>query len=372
MQKIISLIILSLSICFINAQTPITLTNSNMPGSGDTLRFTNAQLNSIGNYTQTGINYTWNFYNLISTTSQLRSFKSSFQTPYAFYFLGLNEYGEKIADTLGAGPITINNYWNFYKKQTTPVNAFIADGSGMTFSSIPVPSYFSDKDELYNFPMTYPKYDSTTFKFSTITSSLIPITYSKKGYRVTKVDGWGKVITPYDTVNCLRLITTQYSNDTIKTSIGNFNIPFGFKNYLRSYQWFSLNSKIPFLEVTGNLVGTVFTVSQVKYRGYKKQAVAPPPPPPPPIDTGVEELIGTEKINLFPNPVNDKLCLTHLTNTECLVEILDVNGKILKKDILNSAQKIQFLDVSEILNGVYLLKATQNKNIQYLKFIIVR
>lgn len=66
-----------------------------MPGANDTLRYTNAQITSIGNYTQTGANFNWNFFNLVDINQGVRTFKSSFQTPYSFYFLSLNEYGEK-------------------------------------------------------------------------------------------------------------------------------------------------------------------------------------------------------------------------------------------------------------------------------------
>ena len=210
MKKITLLLVSAIISMGSVAQSPISIGNTNMPGSGDTLRYSNGQISSIGSYTQTGTNFTWNFNNLVPTSQGIRAYKASLLTPYAFFFLGFSEYGEKIADTLGAGPLTITNYYNFYKKQSSP-QAYLADGAGMTFSAIPVPNYYSDKDELYNFPMSYPKYDSTTFKFSTISSTLIPIVYSKTGSRVTKVDGWGSITTPYGTANCLRLITTQYS-----------------------------------------------------------------------------------------------------------------------------------------------------------------
>ena len=367
MHKILSILCLFVFKIVIIAQAPITLNNVNMPGANDTLRYTNAQITSIGNYTQTGANFNWNFFNLVDINQGVRTFKSSFQTPYSFYFLALNEYGEKIADTLGAGPITITNYWNYYKKQTSPVNAFIADGSGMTFSSIPVPSYFSDKDELYIFPMSYPKYDSTTFKFSTITSSLIPITYSKKGYRVTLVDGWGKIITPYDTANCIRLITTQYSKDTIKTNFGGFSFPFGFNNFQRSYQWFTINSKIPFLEITGNLVGNNFTVTQVRYRGYKK--LSAPPPPPPPIDTSLEDMANSNYLSIYPNPVKDKLWISDFVLNKFLIEIYDFTGQLIKKQSIESSDLNRFIDVSEFNIGLYQLKISQNQKVNWFNFI---
>jgi hypothetical protein len=316
------------------------------------LRYSNAQLLSIGNYTQTGANFTWNYSTLIPTSQGVRSYKSSFLTPYAFFFLGFNEYGEKIADTLGAGPITITNYYNFYKKQTSPTNAYIVDGSGMTFSSIPVPSYYSDKDELYLFPMTYPKYDSTTFKFSTPSTTLIPIVYSKSGYRVTKVDGWGTVTTPYGTANCLRLVTTEYSKDTIKNSIIPF--PIGFNNFQRSYQWLTSASKIPFLEVSGSLVGTLFTPTQVRYRDNYV------------IFTGINEEQNISAMQLYPNPVKDKLYFNASLKDNARIEIYSVSGQLISEQTNN---EFSFIDVSSLSQGLFVVKITESTKTHFFKFI---
>lgn len=354
------LILASVFALNVSAQSPITLSNSNMPGNNDTLRYTNASPNSLSNYTQTGVNYTWDFSTLVSLNEGVRNFKNALQTPYAFYFLALNAYGEKIADTLGAGPISITNYYNFYKKQTSPVNAFIADGVGMTFSSVPVPSYYSDKDELYKFPMTYPQYDSTTFKFSTVSNSLLPITYSKGGYRTTRVDGWGTVITPYDTVSCLRLITTQYAMDTIKTSIGPITVPFGFPNFQRSYQWMSLNSKIPFLEVTGSLVNDVFTITQVRYRGYHRIMANP-------VSTGPE--LEETNIGLYPNPVKDKLQVTGLFQEPKNFEVYSLDGKKVLSGTFKSMATEQSIDLSALEKGVYFLNIPGAATTTSLRFV---
>jgi hypothetical protein len=323
-----------------------------MPGSGDTLRYSNAQLSSLGNYTQTGTNYSWNFSSLVPLSQGVRSFKTSFQTPYAFFFLGLNEYGEKIADTLGAGPIAMTNYYNYYKKQISPA-AFIADGVGLTFSSVPVPSYYSDKDELYNFPMSYPKYDSTTFKFTTASNSLIPVKYSKTGYRVTVVDGWGSITTPFGTANCLRLITTQYSQDSIKFTIG---FPIGFPNIQRNYQWLTSSTKIPFLEVTGNLVGNNFTLTQARYRDTPR------------ILTGVKENKESEMV-MFPNPVNDVICLSSSGHEKSSFEIRDLNGKLIMAPESHTMDNITAVNVSGLPAGVYIMRVKEGNNMKCFKFI---
>lgn len=351
------LFFIAVSVTFLlQAQSPITLGNSNMPGSGDTLRYTNVQLASLGNYTPTGTNMTWNFSNVVSTTQGIRQFKSSLQTPYAMFFLSLNEYGEKIADTLGAGPVVITDFYNFYKKQNSP-SAFIADGVGLTFSSVPVPSYYSDKDELYNFPMSYPKYDSTSFRFSTLANAAIPVRYSKTGYRVTRVDGWGTITTPYGTANCLRVVTTQYSSDTIKMAMGPVTIPFGFPNVMRSYQWLSTTAKIPVFEISGVLTGTNFTPSQVRYRGY-------------PLNSGVTGLTekNEEVVAFYPNPVKNALFLKHQGPLQAM-EIFDASGKSVFKSTESSLSATKTLDVSGFEGGLYLLKLSATDKVLYYRFI---
>ncbi len=356
MKKIFFLFILNACASLIIAQSAITLSNTNMPGSGDTLRFTNFQVNTAGNYTQTGTNHTWDFTNVTSTTEGMRNFKYGWQTPYSVLF-GINGYGEKIADTIGAGPLTLTNYYNFYKKQTSPVNAFIADGVGMTFSGTPIPSYYSDKDELYNFPMTYPKYDSTTFKFTTTTAGIIPISYSKVGYRVTVVDGWGIVKTPYGIENCLRLITTQYASDSIKNTI--FPFPLGFPNFQRSYQWMTVTSKIPYVEITGSLLGGNFTPTQAKYRGYSKEVIS----------VGLNEQVSESGVSFYPNPVKDQLHLVMDGKAESSYEIYSVDGKRVTTINTTFTGTHAELDVSSLEAGIYLVKITGDQKDQHLKFI---
>lgn len=369
MKKFNLVLLFNVCVTLIIAQSPITIGNSNMPGANDTLRYTNVQTGSVGNYTQTGTNFAWDFSKVVSTTENLREFKAASQTPYFLFFLAQGEYGEKIADTLvgGTGTLSITKVYNFYRKQTNPVNAFVADGMGMTISGLPVPSYYSDKDELYNFPMSYPKYDSTTFKFSTTTAGALPIKFSKQGYRTTKVDGWGTVKTPYGTDNCLRLVTTQYSKDTTTITIPPIPPlpalpPFkiGIQNNVRSYQWMTLTGKIPYFEVTGNLIGSNFMITQVRYRGYKVASIDL---------TGIKQAEDISAISLYPNPVKDKLWLSQGANDQTSFEVYDLNARLIKQGSLESIGGISYLDVSALETGLYVLKLSSESQDSYLKFI---
>lgn len=355
-MRILTLALFIFSSLHIAAQSPITLSNSNMPSSGDTLRFTSVNLNSIGNYTQTGTNFSWNFSGVTTTTEGVRSFKSAVTTPYALFFLSFTGFAEKMPDVSIGGGFGFTDYYNFYKKQTSPTQAFIADGVGLTFSSVPLPSYYTDKDELYLFPMTYPKYDSTTFRFSTLSTSLIPIVYTKTGYRVTKVDGWGTVQTPYGTENCLRIVTTQYGMDSIKNNI--LPIPIGFPNNARSYQWLTATSKIPYFEVSGTVVGNNFVPNAARFRGYKPKLENP-------VGMAEEQI---EQIIVYPNPVKNILNLRaglefYDTN------ILDLSGKVVYSGKWLENGAVRSINLSNLQPGIYCLQIKDQQQQYQLRFV---
>ncbi len=347
----------------LNAQTPISITSVNMPVINDDVLYSSANLNSIGDYTVTGANYLWDFSTLDSTGQDSRKFQPSLQTPYGFYFFP-PKYGEKILDSFpipsGLG-FSVKNIYSFYKKNGTI--SFNSEGLGLTMNGIPVGATYSDEDELYTFPLDYTDRDSTTFKLSTPSNTMIPFSYKKQGYRITQADGWGTIITPYGTAPCLRVVTTQYSIDTI--TIAALPAPFnklGFPNYMRSYQWLTLGEKIPYLEVSGNVVGGNFTPTQARYRDILRHFV------------GIKEEQNELTFSVFPNPSCSELTIL-LSQHELPVmsEITDLQGKIIKTQQLEGNRSIintHLLNVSNIAAGMYFLNLTTNTGKQSIKISI--
>lgn len=361
---VIFIVCLSLTI---NAQ--ITITSTNMPVSGDTCRYSRASLSSVGDYTATGANYLWDFSALDSTGQGMRKFEPSSATPYFFYFFP-PKYGEQTLDSVPIPPIpvggltlSIKDIYSFYKKNGS--TSFNAEGLGLTMSGIPIgtTAQGNNDDELYLFPLNYLNRDSTTFNFSTPTFSAIPFTYKKHGYRITEADGYGTIITPYGTDSCLHVVTTQYSIDTIyipALPVG-FN-KFGFPNYVRSYQWLTLHEKIPFLEVSGNLIGGNFTATSAKYRDKLRSWV------------GIKEESASLAISVFPNPSTGQLTIiTPKNNGAIKAEIVDLQGKIVfSKDLSNNSEiaNQHQLNVSSLAKGIYVLNLSTLSGKQSLKISI--
>lgn len=342
-----------------------------MPVSGDSARVSLPTIASLThpsntNYTLTGTNFMWTFDSLNTNNQAVRQFLPSSSTPYFFYFFP-PKYGEKVQDSvpnlpaipLGTITLTIRDIWNFYKKVST--TSFNAEGTGMTISGLPVGATYTDEDELYKFPLNYGDRDSTTFKLSTPTTTLIPFVYKKGGYRITEADGWGYVRTPFGTEPCLRVVSTQYSTDTIIVSTlpAPFNkIPF--PNYVRTYQWLTLGEKIPYFEVSGNLVGGNFTPTQVRYRDAPRAFV------------GIKENNETQfALAVYPNPAVNELNLVIPRNEELTIEIFASTGQlVMKKSVANNeVVNKHAIDISKLSAGLYSGVLSNGKSVQNFKFI---
>lgn len=347
----------------------ISITSTNMPVSGDTARYSTASLTSVGDYTTTGANHLWDFSTIDSTGQGIRRFSPSSSTPYFFYF-PFPRYGEKTLDSVPIPafitnflPISIKNIYSFYKKNGT--TSFNIEGLGLTMSGIPVGtnSAGGTDDKLYFFPLNYLDRDSSIFSFSSPSFTSIPFTYKKSGYRITEVDGWGTITTPFGTEQCLRVVTTQYSIDTIK--INSLSPPFnkfGFPNYARSYQWLTLTEKIPYLEVNGNVVGGNFVPTQARYRDKPRTFV------------GIEDYEQNIALAIFPNPSQGKLSIVlNYQNDIVKAEIVDLQGKtILTEELKTNAitPNIYQINTSTIAKGIYVLNLSNLKGKQSIKISV--
>jgi hypothetical protein len=237
----------------------------------------------------------------------------------------------------------------------------------MTIQGFGVPNSFSDKDELYFFPLDYTDRDSSNFKFSTFTSTAIPFAYKKQGHRITEADGWGTVSTPYGNTQCLRVVTTQYSIDSIKAVIPvfGFTVPinFGFPNYQRSIQWLSLTERIPYFEVMGTVTqlggGETFIPTSARYRDVKRDFVG--------INENTEAQIA---VSIYPNPAVNVLNVVIPMDKKYSLEIYNVTGQlVMKTELLNDqALNKHSIDVSGFAAGAYLGTISNGKTVQNFKF----
>jgi hypothetical protein len=354
------LLVLMLGVFWINlGYSQITITSTNMPLTGDTLRYSSINMTTLGDYTSTGAGYLWDFSTVNPQSQDIRKFVSPLSAGY-FFGISSSAYGEKVADSLNLFIVTFTDVYDFFKKNST--TSYNGEALGMKYSGIGIPNTYTDRDEIYQFPLNYNDRDSSTFRMSTISYSAIPFRYVKQGYRITQADGWGFVTTPYGTEQCLRVVTTQYSIDSIVGTIPGIPIPlaFGLPNYARSYQWLTLTERIPYFEVKGTMLGTIFTPTEARFRDNVRSFV------------GVNEnKDNTIALSAYPNPVDKELNFSLPEAKDYQLEIYSMSGQLLvKKTLDNKAMEAKHsIDVSALGQSIYWVKVIDGKRVQNFKFI---
>lgn len=240
------------------AQAQIIIDGDDMPQVNDTVRVSDSFLDSMAraDYTLTGENILWDFQQLVPISQTVRDYERAINTPYGVFFLGFNRYGVKQFDSLGVAQFQFRNVYQYFRSNSRD---FRVEGLGLNFQGVPLPAYFSDEDELYQFPLAYGDRDSSTFSFSLALPAIGG--YESAGYRINTVDGFGTISTPFGSFECIRLVSEVVANDSINAA----GVSFGLPTVRRSYQWLAKGEKVPVLEISGNVVGGTFFPTRVRY-----------------------------------------------------------------------------------------------------------
>ncbi len=254
-------ITLLFTIAAVNAmsQTAITITNADMPKVNDTLRYSTANASTY-NFLTTGTNYNWDFSGLKATAQELDKYSSPLSGLYVIYFASAT-YGVKENNlSLGAllGSNGLQNVMGFYKNTA---GASVMLGRGVTYNNLPLGLTLSPKDTVYKFPLTYGKRDSCSFEGSISLATIGG--FKQKGYRITTVDGWGTIKTPYGQFACIRIKSVINEVDSISASGFNLPIP----NSRTEYKWLAKGEKFPILEaVITQGIGGVGATTTIRYK----------------------------------------------------------------------------------------------------------
>lgn len=338
MKKLFTYLIISCIAYTASAQ--ITISRDDMPARGDTFRFATVQpLGANINVNNTGANHNWNFKNLTKNDEALVEYKASSGTPYAFYFF--NTYGNLIADELGFGQFALTDVYNFYKATNT---RFTAEGIGFRFNNIPLGGFYSDKDEIYQFPLNYNDNVNSTFKVSVALPTIGR--YSQTGTRKNEVDGWGEIVTPHRTYNCIRVKSTITQTDSFSIQQP-FPVSFGFPTTRIEYKWLTKEDKVPVMEVVGNELAGNFIATSIRYR---QDPVTLPP------GVSVREIDKVSGVKIYPNPTSEKLIVSIPFGGEDHIKLFSMEGKEVIVKSLRTDKGIE-VTTTDVANGFYMLFA---------------
>lgn len=228
------------------AMSQITITTSDMPSVGDTIRQSTALNTNQIDYTLTGENYSWDFTSLFTISQTVDTFVSVSSVPFLYQLVFIpnliSNLAQKYPEIDTIPEFQIIDPYQFFKNSNSSFNDV---GFAFTINEIPIPLKYDTPDVLYKFPMNYGNVDSS---FSGIEFSVPDMAYigiDRK--RVNRVDGWGTLSTPYGTHNVLRLKSTVTESDTIYID----SIQFGttIERQYTEYKWMGGGFGEPLLQV---------------------------------------------------------------------------------------------------------------------------
>ncbi|MFN0189360.1 MAG: T9SS type A sorting domain-containing protein [Bacteroidia bacterium] len=360
MKKVYSILLSFLLPVISSAQ--ITITNADLPSSGDQIQFSQAAITTPVDLTLTGTSYLWDFSMLQHTSQDVDTFLSVLSTPliYALVF-GFNSNQAKRGIDLSAVPqVPISDVYGFYNKSS---NNYKQTGYGASITGLTTPISFNNDDIIYDFPITFGNMDSSDSDYSIIIPGLATAIGSQ--HRVNVVDGWGDITTPYGTFNALRIVSTLTGEDSIYLDTLGFG--FGLPRALtREYKWLSTGQDIPILQInTTELLG-IETVTLIKYRDSLRVPVSVQ-------EIRVEDL----QLSLSPNPSNGtEVYLNSIAekNTELNCAIYSLDGRLIHQQplsIQSGQQKIKLGSDDFILSaGSYVVYLSNSSSSSSIKLVV--
>ncbi len=232
-----------LLIGYVNAQ--ITINNSDMPSAGESVRTSITFDFQSFDFEETGIDHSWDFSGLTSVIQRESDFVSVTQTPPVFwpFFLGSANLATEIQELNAFPELPVDGGYQFY--QNTAVR-FADVGLGILIDGLPLPLKYDNPDVLYRFPMTM-GYSDTTFAdlsvgFPDIGHLLI------ERERISEVDGWGTLHTPYGSFETIRIKSMVAEYDSLY--VDSLDQGFAINRFYTEYKWLGKGHGLPLLAVT--------------------------------------------------------------------------------------------------------------------------
>ncbi|MEQ1734591.1 MAG: T9SS type A sorting domain-containing protein [Bacteroidia bacterium] len=376
--KTILVAVSTLAITTVNAQ--ITINRTDMPRALDTVYIgTTTNLNGV-DATLTGIDYVWDFSLLTANNTRLDTFVSVTSAPLAYQLFFNNQVTKNSSNVAikiddiplpAVSPIQITNVYGFYKNPNQPVipiinpnpeRLYAQTGFGATVSGLPMsvaldPQY--DMDVWYKFPMNYGNQDSC-YSVWTIDVPNVALVQERR-HRYNLVDGWGSVITPLDTFNCMRVKSYSVVEDSVKLKAGiGASLPgVKIKQYVTEYKWLAKNMREPVLKVT--YTSTNPTTLGVPIAEY--QRINPSPNP----ANALRTLNKIEGVTMYYDIASAQLIINNTSNKNVSLTIVDALGReVISKKTIGAQQSIP---LNQLTNGIYVAQLQQDGAVQVIKFV---
>jgi len=353
MKYILSFLITTLISYGLSAQ--ITITDDDMPSTGDTIRTSSSVNFGMINYEETGDDFTWDFSQLTPFSQDVDTFVSVSQTPllYQLMFLTSANLAHKGMGFPQFPGYEVTDYYDFYKSSSSDYKLV---GFGATLNGIPIPNKFDEADKIFQFPLENGNVDSSMAEHSISFPSLGYFGGWKK--RVNYADGYGTLITPYGTFETLRIKSMVQQYDSVYIDSLGFGLPI-YQEYVE-YKWLGNGYGLPLCTVKDDgLITSISYIDSVRN-----------------LTVGLVEQIVENTINIFPNPAKQDFTLEMILTEKSSIDlqIFDITGRLVKsvhEDKSSSIYRRTFdphdLQMSP---GIYFINITVNRKFLKEKIII--
>jgi len=342
---------------FQSAFSQITITQSDMPSPGDTIRKSlNITTGGI-DYTVTGENFSWDYSTLQPLAQTVDTFVTVSSVPflYQWVFFSVANVAQKFPDLDTIPGLTVVDPYRFFYKSSSKYSDV---GYAATLGGIPLPVRLNPEDRLYKLPLNYGNIDSSNASGHFGFQGVGYIGLERK--RVNQVDGWGALVTPMGTFDVLRLKSTVYETDSVFIDSLNYGTTIE-RNYTE-YSWLANGWKAPVLKVT--VEGPVV---QVAY-----------------IDSVFNPTVNIENVRYYPpsisispNPVHDMAIISLDLNEsrQLSITLINIAGEeVLRVYEGNLPAGRNFFTLKpsagNLRQGTYLLQVKTDFNITSKKIIV--
>ncbi|CAN5117682.1 hypothetical protein BH09BAC5_BH09BAC5_01980 [soil metagenome] len=330
----------------IPAFSQITITQNDMPGSGDSVRVSIAAGVGSIDPSLTGANYFWDYSTLIPTAQQ--EYRYATPTALPFNFLSTIAFLNPTPDSLPLIGNVPSNFTDYFK-----VSSGSYRQNGMSFQYTPITSFdipvvYTASDYIYRFPMNYGNADTSDGQYAINFPGLPYIGQSI--HRENAVDGWGTLITPYDTFTVIRQVSYVQRIDTISLdSVTGFAIP---RPREIEYKWLANGNIIPVLEIDAQMIANNEVVTNVVYPDNYDSTL---------FQVGINESPSIiTNASFYPNPSQGSSWLTfHLNEIASVtISISDISGRQVKNfptQMGLPGNNSRILDLNGLSAGTYYL-----------------
>ena len=338
------------------AQTPVTLTVSDIADAGDIYVVSNGNLFEDYSLDYTGENVTWDYSFLSPVLQDSVVWLEPAETNVAYFLLWfISDVAEESGQEFSSDFFSIEDIFNFYDRSGSEL---ALKGFAGTVSGIPLPAAYDSPDVLYEFPLTY----GTEYSSSSSFTFGIPGfgSWSEDKVRTCDADGWGTIITPLGTYEAVRLHCELDVNDVFEYS--GFEIPISYITH--EYRWMAPDMGIPVLQVNTQEFFGFETVSQVIYQ-----------------DTLLPEPVAIENAEMkadirVQNPVSDNMQITIVSENAHIMHLAlkNLQGAVIweSEDIeINSGVTDMSFPINGSASGMYLLDIAFDHQTVALKKLVV-